>query len=98
LNVPSNDRFQVITEHPAEGFVFDPNCLGIQRSEDGIFVQVTLNEGRTVEQKKRFYKAVDGLEKRLGLRRELVANGSFLAWDRARPVAPLRPRALSIPS
>jgi len=24
LNVPRNDRFQVITEHPAEGFLFDP--------------------------------------------------------------------------
>jgi 4-oxalocrotonate tautomerase len=69
LNVPSNDRFQVITEHPAEGFVFDPIYLGIQRSEDCIFIQVTLNAGRTVEQKKRFYKAVaDGLEERLGLR------------------------------
>ena len=24
LNVPKNDRFQVIAEHPAEGFIFDP--------------------------------------------------------------------------
>jgi 4-oxalocrotonate tautomerase len=71
LKVPSNDRFQVITEHPAEGFIFDPTYLGIQRSADCIFIQITLNEGRTVEQKKRFFMAVaDGLEKRLGLRRE----------------------------
>jgi 4-oxalocrotonate tautomerase len=71
LNVPSNDRFQVITEHPAEDFVFDAIYLGIQRSKDCIFIQVTLNTGRTVEQKKQFFKAVaDGLEKNLGLRRE----------------------------
>jgi 4-oxalocrotonate tautomerase len=73
LNVPKNDRFQVITEHPAEGFVFDPTYLEIQRSSDCLFIQVTLNEGRTVEQKQRFYQAVaDGLHRRLGLRREDV--------------------------
>jgi 4-oxalocrotonate tautomerase len=73
FNVPKNDRFQVITEHPAEGFIFDPTYLGIQRSKNCIFIQLTLNQGRTVEQKERFYKAVaDGLHQRLGLRREDV--------------------------
>ena len=47
--------------------------LGIQRSRDCIFIQLTLNEGRAVEQKQRFYKAVaDGLHQRLALRREDV--------------------------
>jgi phenylpyruvate tautomerase PptA (4-oxalocrotonate tautomerase family) len=73
LNAPKDDRFQVITEHPTEGFVFDPTYLGIQRSTDCIFIQLTLNEGRAVEQKQRFYKAVaDGLHQRLALRREDV--------------------------
>ena len=73
LKVPTNDRFQVITEHPAEGLLFDPTYLEIQRSSDCIFIQLTLNEGRAVEQKQRFYKAVaDGLHQRLGLRREDV--------------------------
>ena len=73
LNVPKNDRFQVITEHPVEGFVFDLTYLDIQRSSDCVFIQVTLNEGRAVEQKQRFYKAVaDGLHQRLSLRREDV--------------------------
>ncbi len=73
LNAPKDDRFQVITEHPAEGFVFDPTYLGIQRSKDCIFIQLTLNQGRTVEQKQRFYQAVaDGLHQRLDVRREDV--------------------------
>jgi 4-oxalocrotonate tautomerase len=73
LNVPKNDRFQVITEHPAEGFLFDPTYLDILRSSDCIFIQLTLNEGRTVEQKQCFYKAVaNGLHQRLALRREDV--------------------------
>jgi 4-oxalocrotonate tautomerase len=73
FNVPKNDRFQLITEHPAEGFIFDPSYLGIERSKDCIFIKLTLNQGRTVEQKQRFYEAVaDGLHQRLGLRREDV--------------------------
>jgi 4-oxalocrotonate tautomerase len=73
FKVPKNDHFQVITEHPAEGFIFDPSYLGIQRSRDCVFIQLTFNEGRTVEQKQRFYKAVDdGLYQRLSLRREDV--------------------------
>jgi len=73
LNVPKDDRFQVIAEHPAENFVSNPDYLGIRRSGDCIFIQVTMNEGRTVDQKRAFYKAIaDGLHQRLGLRREDV--------------------------
>jgi len=73
LKVPANDRFQVINEHPAENFIFDPRYLGVERSEGCIFIQVTLNEGRTMEVKRSFYKAVaDELHERLGVRREDV--------------------------
>ncbi len=73
LKAPEGDRFQVITEHPQDGLIADPNYLGIQRTKDCIFIQVTMNEGRTVEQKKAFFKNVaDGLHQRLGLRREDV--------------------------
>jgi phenylpyruvate tautomerase PptA (4-oxalocrotonate tautomerase family) len=73
LKVPQDDRFQVITEHAAENFVFDPNYLGISRTADCIFIQVTLNAGRTTEVKQAFYKAIaDGLHGRLQVRREDV--------------------------
>jgi phenylpyruvate tautomerase PptA (4-oxalocrotonate tautomerase family) len=73
LNVPDGDRFQIITEHPAGGLIADPDYLGIHRSNDCVFIQVTLNEGRTVEQKSAFYAAIaDGLHERLGLRRQDV--------------------------
>jgi len=72
LNCTGSD-FQVIAEHPAENFVSNPDYLGIRRSGDCIFIQVTMNEGRTVDQKRAFYKAIaDGLHQRLGLRREDV--------------------------
>jgi phenylpyruvate tautomerase PptA (4-oxalocrotonate tautomerase family) len=70
INVPKNDRFQIINEHPAANFVADPTYLGITRTADCIIIQVTLNEGRSVELKRAFYKAVaDGLHERLGISR-----------------------------
>jgi 4-oxalocrotonate tautomerase len=73
LGVPEGDRFQVITEHPAQNFIFDPDYLGIHRSKDCVFIQLTLLAGRTVDQKSAFYKAIaDGLHERLEIRREDV--------------------------
>lgn len=73
LNVPKDDRFQVITEHPAENLVADETYMGIKRTRDCVFIQVTLRGGRTLDQKKAFYKAIaDGLHDRLKLRREDV--------------------------
>ena len=73
LNAPKDDRFQVVAEHTRDTLFIDPNYLGIERSADALIIQLTLNEGRTVEVKKAFYKAVaDGLHERVGLRREDV--------------------------
>ena len=73
LKAPKDDRFAVINEHPAENFIADPSYLGISRTADCIFIQLTLNEGRTVEVKRAFYKFIaDELHARLGLRREDV--------------------------
>jgi 4-oxalocrotonate tautomerase len=73
LNAPKDDRFQVIAEHAPDTLFIDPTYLGIERSADALIIQLTLNEGRTIEAKKAFYKAVaDGLHARVGLRREDV--------------------------
>jgi 4-oxalocrotonate tautomerase len=73
IEVPQGDRFQVITEHPATDLIVDPHYLGIERSPDCILIQITLSEGRTVEAKQAFFKAIaDGLHERIGLRREDV--------------------------
>jgi 4-oxalocrotonate tautomerase len=73
LNVPKDDLFQVITAHAKTGLQFDRTYLGIPRTDDCIFLQITLNSGRTVEMKQRFYKAVaDGLHESLKLRKEDV--------------------------
>jgi 4-oxalocrotonate tautomerase len=71
--VPPNDRFQVIGEHSADNFVFDPDYLGIHRTNDLIMVQIFFNEGRSVAQKQALYKAIaDGFSAELKVRPEDV--------------------------
>jgi len=71
INVPAKDHFQIITEHDRDSLVYDSSYLDVPRTDGIIFIQITLNEGRTVELKKEFYKAVaEDLNKELGVRKE----------------------------
>ena len=73
INVPAKDNVQVITEHDKNSLIYDPSYLDIQRTDGIILIQITLNEGRTVELKKSFYKTVaERLHKALGVRMEDV--------------------------
>lgn len=73
IGVPANDQFEIISEHADTDLICDPDYLGIHRTADLIMIQIFLNEGRSVEQKKLLYKSIaDGLAERLKLRREDV--------------------------
>lgn len=73
INVPANDHFQIITEHDHAGLIYDADYLGIRRTDGVVFIQITLNEGRTVDLKKKFYKTVaQRLHTELGMRTEDV--------------------------
>ena len=73
INVPADDRFQVFTQHEPEGLVYDPKYLGIERSDDIVVIQITLNTGRTLEMKRALYRAIaENLAKDPGLRKEDV--------------------------
>lgn len=76
INVPKDDKFQVITRHESQELVIPKSYLGIEYSEDIVFIQVTLNEGRTTEMKKKFYKAIcEGLVEKLKVRpQDIVIN------------------------
>jgi phenylpyruvate tautomerase PptA (4-oxalocrotonate tautomerase family) len=69
INVPENDRFAIVTEHPLEDFIVDRTYLGIERTDACVIISITLNEVRTLEQKKAFYRAIaDGLQREIQLR------------------------------
>jgi phenylpyruvate tautomerase PptA (4-oxalocrotonate tautomerase family) len=71
INVPPDDRFQIFTEHPPDGLVFDAGYLGIARTAGFIAIQITLNLGRTLDQKRALYaKIAANLEKSPGIRPE----------------------------
>ena len=58
INVPADDRFQVLTEHRPGELVYDPGYLGIARGEGFLLIQITLNAGRTLEQKRALYARI----------------------------------------
>lgn len=55
LDVPERDHFQVITEHRLGRLIYDRAYLGVERTDQIVFVQVFLSTGRTPEKKKAFY-------------------------------------------
>ena len=58
INCPPQDRFQLITEHTKENYLHASEYLGIAYTDDLIIIQITLNEGRTVDLKKALYHAI----------------------------------------
>ena len=58
INVPAKDHFQIITEHDRNHLIYDPSYLDIPRTDGVIFIQIALNEGRTVDAKKTLYKTI----------------------------------------
>ena len=72
ISVPAGDKFQIITWSSADGRNATPEYLGIHYSEGLVLIQITLNQGRSVELKKAFYRRVADDLARLGVRREDV--------------------------
>ena len=73
INVPENDKFQVITEHAPEELNLADSYMGNRYSNDVILIQITLSSGRSIDLKKAFYKRiVEDLHDQLNMRREDV--------------------------
>ena len=54
FKVPQRDRYQVVHEHPASHFIVDDTGLGIARTRNCVFLNVT-TRGRDREAKEKFY-------------------------------------------
>ena len=81
--VPEQDRFQIITEHPPSGLIYDPTYLGIQRTNDIVMVQIPLSTGRKLAQKRQLFKRMaEILAENPCLRPEdLMINLVEVAWE-----------------
>ncbi len=73
FSVPEDDRFMLIDEYDDENIQYSYNYPGIVHSDDLLIIQLTVNNTRTVEQKKALYAAiVEKLTKNPGVRQEDV--------------------------
>jgi 4-oxalocrotonate tautomerase len=83
IEAPALDRFQIITEHPASGLLYDPTYLGIQRTENIVMVQITLSTGRKPPQKRKLFKRMaEILAENPGLRpQDLMVSLVEVAWE-----------------
>lgn len=71
FNVPEDDHFMTITEHDEDDFDYSKSYLGVERSDDLVYIQLTVNNTRTLDQKKALYRRiVERLSSNPGLRPE----------------------------
>ena len=71
ISVPARDQFQIISEHDADGLVYDPTYLDIQRTDGIVLIQITMSEGRSDALKQTLYKTIaERLRDQAGLRAE----------------------------
>jgi len=83
IAAPPDDRFQVITEHAPGGMIYDAHYLGIERSENVVFVQITLSSGRRPQQKRALYRRMaEILAESPGVRpQDLLINLVEVSWE-----------------
>jgi len=71
FSVPEDDRFMVIDEYDAENILCSHRYPAIAHSDDLLIIQLTVNNTRTIEQKKALYVSiVEKLTKNPGVRQE----------------------------
>ena len=72
LNVPEDDQFMTMSEHDATNFRTG-TAYGVARSDDVVYIQFTVFDTRTAEQKKALFKrTAELLGKNPGIRPEDV--------------------------
>ena len=73
LDVPEDDQFMTIREHEPANFRYSASCYGVGRSEDVVYIQITVFNTRTAEQKKAlFRRTAELLGENPGIRPENV--------------------------
>jgi 4-oxalocrotonate tautomerase len=83
IAIPSADRFQVITEHSATSLIYDPSYLGVDRTDNVVFIQITMSFGRKPQQKRALYKRItEHLAKSPGVcPQDVLINLVETAWE-----------------
>jgi len=83
IAIPPADHFQVVPEYTADGLIYDPSYLGVERSDRVVFVQITMSFGRKPQQKRALFRCMaEILAQSPGLRpQDLLINLVEVAWE-----------------
>ncbi|MDH1300174.1 MULTISPECIES: tautomerase family protein [Achromobacter] len=58
FNVPEDDQFMTMSEHEASNFRYSPTYMDVARSDDLVYIQITANNTRSLEQKKALFQRI----------------------------------------
>lgn len=73
FNVPEDDQFMTITEHNPANFRYGKSYLDIKRSDNIVFVQISVMNSRNPDQKRALYARIaELLSEKPGMRTEDV--------------------------
>jgi len=97
FHVPEDDLFQVFHAHKTGEFYYSKNYLDVERSDELLYIQITLKSGRTIKQKTSFYEALaEQLSKTLPMRKEdvfiVLVDTEFEDWSFGNGVAQMLQR------
>lgn len=67
-NVPADDLFQVIDEVPHANLIANASYAGCERSDDVLFIEITLNAGRSLDVKRSLYADIAARLGAIGVR------------------------------
>jgi phenylpyruvate tautomerase PptA (4-oxalocrotonate tautomerase family) len=73
--IPERDRFQIVTEHPAQQIIAEDAGLGFERTEGVVMIQVFTQRGRSDVAKQALYAAVHDRLAEVGVASEDVFIG-----------------------
>ena len=94
IGIPEDDRFHLIHEYDADNLIFDPNYLGIARSDDIVIIQITLRAGRSRELRVALHQEIAArLSRSPGVRPEdvmiVLVENDYADWSVGNGEAPL---------
>jgi 4-oxalocrotonate tautomerase len=83
IAIPPDDRFQTIDEYSSDDLIYDPKYLGVDRSDQVVFIQITMSVGRKPQQKRALYKRItELLSQSPGVRlQDVVINLVETSWE-----------------
>lgn len=99
VDVPPDDRFQIITEHAPGRLILDRAYFGVERGADASVVTVTFRRGRSEAQKRALYAAIARRAAAIGIRPQdvmvVLQENTPVDWSFGAGIAQMAPAAVA---